>query len=113
MDAATAALRLSTDPWETAMQFLQRGAEPFVEVGLKALEEHRDLSERWLELEPLLSSTYGVVRAGVVRLLANVLDTANLEAVMEKYLSSQTYYYNAVAGFDRELYGPEPWKLAS
>ena len=111
--AASAALRLSTDPWATAMQFLQRGAEPFVEVGLKALDGHRDLSKRWLELEPLLSSKYGVVRSGVVRLLASLLDTVKLEAVMEKCLSSPTCYYNVVAGLDRELYGPEPWKLAS
>ena len=113
VDAAAAALRLSKDQWAAAIQFLERGERPFVEVGLKALGGHSDLSDRWSDLEPLLSSTHSVVRSGVVRLLATILDTVKLETIMERYLSSPTYYYNVVAGLDRELYGPGPWKLAS
>ena len=108
--AAQTALALSADRWKRAKQYLERGAMPFLRVGIDALGTHTEFSSRWPELTPYLFVGNASVRLATVNLLCSRLENVDLIKLLNQCLEAETYYYDVVTALDRSIYGPKAWR---
>ena len=108
--AAETALALSADRWKRAKQYLERGAMPFLRVGIDALGTHPEFPSRWRELWPYLFVDETKVRLATVKLLCSRLDSVDLVKLLNQCHEEETYYYDVITSLDRSIYGPTAWR---
>ena len=108
--AAETALALSADRWKRAKQYLERGAKPFLRVGIDALGTHIEFPSRWQELLRYLFVDNSEVRLATAKLLCSRLEDVDLVKLLNQYHEEETYYYDVITTLDRSIYSPTAWR---
>lgn len=110
-DASLAALKLSTNPQAVATEMMLSGSPGLAKTGYTWIlaQDQIDALEFF---KKMLSDNKEAVRLRAVHYISTRLQNAELEAILDEYLSRETYYYNVVAWLDRLLYSPSSLREA-
>jgi hypothetical protein len=106
-EAAAGALRFSPDPIKVARELLQTSRPEVTKVVFDwmYLQDSPDVRDLFVEL---LDGEDEARRIRALYYFFSRLQRDELEALLEKYVGKDVYYYNVVAWLDRILYSPSP-----
>jgi hypothetical protein len=107
--AASAALRLSKDPLETARALLGTNISEVLKITFNWLFQQDSEGVRRL-FEDLIDSEDDTNRLRGLYYILKRLSSEKLEEFLIKYTARESYYYNIVIWVDRVLYAPVPLK---
>jgi hypothetical protein len=107
--AAAAAIRLSTNPEQLAIEMAKSDSRSRNKAALAWLLE-QDSSEIRGYFRGVLHDPSDVKRLQGVQYLSDRLSRPELQQILDEYPGDGTYYYNVVTWLDRSLYAPSPLK---
>jgi hypothetical protein len=105
-EAALGALKLSSKPLETATELLSSDSKDLVQVAFSWLLR-QDSGDLAVGLREFLHDKDAEFRLPSLHWLSKRLEKSDLEATLQGYLESGTYYYDVVTWLDRLLYAPQ------
>jgi HEAT repeat protein len=105
--AAAAALRLSSQPFDVALEFVRSNTSKLVEIGFRWLLSDDSPSAKGF-FEKLLGDENEANRERAVLYLSHRLNGVEMEQLLEGYIARESYHYNVVTWLDRLLYAPPP-----
>jgi hypothetical protein len=106
-EAGTAALHLSSNPIEVALEFTESNNPALVRTGYEWLYKQAS-SEVDTFFEESINSESDARRLRAVYYFSRNRTSGDLERMLEAQLNRETYYYNVVTWLDRLLYSPAP-----
>jgi hypothetical protein len=104
-NAGIGALRLSTNPFQTARELIKSRNKKLIQAGFKALYSQNSQEARTF-FEDLLNSESDLDRVRSVFYFSKKLKKKTLTKLLEEQFEKTTYYYNVVTWLDRLLYSP-------
>ena len=108
--AAKAALKHSSDMFDTAAALLPGAKDELAGIVVQYLLAHRESAATQDFLERMLLENSDVVRRKSVAFLAAANEEVDLEKLLHRYIAQPTYYYDVVCWLDRILYAPAQLK---
>jgi hypothetical protein len=108
--AASAALKLTATPVETAKVLMSNASPEVAKVAFKWLFS-QDCEEVRRIFDSLLYSEDDLSRVRALYYISRRMSHAQSEAFLREYLERETYHYNVVTWLDRLVYAPASLKL--
>ena len=102
------ALRLAPEHLTVATTLLQTASEILVCITIAELIKHDNAEANSEFLRRYLYDQRDAIRNRVMVFFITVRDKEALQELLTGYTQAETYYYDVVCCFDRQLYAPPP-----